>query len=64
MKKLVFTAFAVVAFSWVAMAENSESVEVLNRKSDCMTNAMNTVDCFQGSDVEAYDLYQYLISKC
>ncbi|SHL48288.1 hypothetical protein [Flavobacterium xanthum] len=66
MKKLVFTALAVVAFSGVAMAGTQE-VKVLTE--DCQTKAMNYIDNVYDpngtkSPEQNYAAYQGYLQAC
>lgn len=68
MKKFVFTVLAVVAFSGVSMANVAETnvgkLSVIAEGVSCVSDAMDTVDCYQGSSKGAHDLLQYLLSQC
>jgi len=73
MKKLLFTAIAVVALSGVSMANTPveakqvvevESVKVLQGEP-CYEKAMNAVDLAEEDDpIFNYYLYEYVLSHC
>lgn len=68
MKKLVFTAFAVVAFSGVAMANTVEAKEEVVLVTDCENWAMDFLDNWdsdnEASGVGAHDVYRELVEMC
>lgn len=77
MKKLVFTAIAVIAFSGVSMAETTEVKIVENygmivaESGDCETFAMDFIDEYDsnhpGAEMEisyAQVVYQQLLDVC
>ena len=71
MKKLVFTALAVVAFSGVSMAKTIEAPEKdseiqtkLVEEVDCYGRAMNILDKLEVSPVEAYEIWMVLTANC
>lgn len=69
MKKLVFTALTVVAFSGVAMAGTHEVKEVKVLSDDCTTKAINYIDNDYDRDgthtsVENHDAYQAYLAGC
>lgn len=71
MKKLVFTAFAVVAFSGVAMANTADKSEfnMLSLKiKDCASETIDKMDCLDPdnelSSMQTNAIYQVLYDKC
>ena len=71
MKKLLFTALAVVAFSGVAMAD-TKVVEIKEDEvvfEDCTTSVMNYIDNVYDKDgthsaAQNYDAYQAYLAGC
>ncbi|SHL48367.1 hypothetical protein [Flavobacterium xanthum] len=71
MKKLVFTALAVVAFSAVAMAKTGEvkGSDLLSYEdTDCVSETADKMDCLDPenklSAEEANKIYQILYNNC
>jgi hypothetical protein len=69
MKKLLFTALAVVAFSEIAMAGTHEVKEMEVLAEDCQTKAMNYIDNDYDKDgthtqMENHDAYQSYLAGC
>lgn len=74
MKKLLFTAIAVIAFSGVSMAETKEvkfnkiEISVVKKKekeaTPCQNAAINTYEQLIGQGADDWDLLNALLSKC
>jgi hypothetical protein len=78
MKKLLFTALAVVAFSAVSMANtievkeevvvnnesNVEKTVILEDSDSCQEFAMNMTDKTDLNPVDTHDFYQAMLSIC
>ena len=69
MKKLVFTAIAVIAFSGVSMAETREAKKEVLPPTDCQTKAMDYIDNVYDKDgthtaMQNYDAYHAYLAGC
>ena len=79
MKKMFFTAIALVAFSSVSMAntiadeevvrENEEKCSAVIKRNPCIENAMDTLYCIAEANpgfdnVTLNGIFQCLIAKC
>ncbi|MGZ9676880.1 hypothetical protein [Flavobacterium sp. GNP001] len=69
MKKMIFTALAVVAFSGAAIANTGEDKTKKVVADDCQTKAMNYIDNDFDKDgthtaTEVHDAYQAYLAGC
>lgn len=66
MKKVIFSAIAMVAFVGTSMANTSENLnlKLLVAEKTCEEKAMDYADAMSGSDVEVYWPYTAYLDAC